>query len=264
MKTIDFYKYQGTGNDFVMINNTNDHFDCNASEISYLCSRRFGIGADGLILLGASEDTDFEMVYYNADGKLGTMCGNGARCAVAFARDLGLTKKQTTFRAIDGKHTATISGDQVHLKMADVENITAKKNETNTLDCILDTGSPHYVKLVEEVGSLNVVKHGAALRYSKAFPGGINVNFVEKINPNIFKMRTYERGVEAETFACGTGATAVALAMFHTKETAAHEIKLEVKGGVLEISFEKKGMQGYQNIFLKGDAKKVFRGTISL
>lgn len=260
MQKIHFYKYQGAGNDFIMINSISDAIKFNSEKIQKLCDRRFGIGADGLIFLGPSKNSDFKMIYYNADGKEGTLCGNGGRCAVALARDFGLVKKNTTFEAIDGTHIAAIKKDKISLKMLNVNKIKLE----NEKDFVLDTGSPHYVKMVDNIENLDVVKQAAALRFSDTFPEGINVNFVKKINDNTFKMRTYERGVEAETFACGTGAVAVALAMNYGKIAKENTIILQAKGGILEVSFEKKETQEYQNIFLKGDAKKVFEGTIIL
>ena len=256
---MNFYKYQGAGNDFIMIDNRDRTFALNTLQIAGLCNRHFGIGSDGLILLNPSSDFDFTMVYYNADGKQGSMCGNGGRCLVAFARDLGIVKKQATFDAVDGEHYATITNDEVCLKMMDVRKIKAQNTH-----CVLDTGSPHYVKMVKDIQGLDVVKKGAEIRYQSDFPDGINVNFVKKINRETFRVRTYERGVESETLACGTGVTAVALAMHHTKKTDVHQITLQAKGGILQVSFEPKAEQVYQNIFLKGNAKQVFKGIITL
>jgi len=250
---LTFYKYQGTGNDFVMIDNRNLGFkQNNIALINHLCDRRFGIGADGLILLNPSDTYDFTMVYYNADGNESTMCGNGGRCLVAFAHDLGVIEKNTTFDAVDGVHHATIENGLVNLQMIDVTDISISENSA-----FLDTGSPHHVELVENIGSYDVFNQGKRAPY---FKEGANVNFAEAIAPNTFRVRTYERGVEDETLACGTGVTAVAIAMYEQNITESNQIKLLVEGGELEVSFDKKE-NSYQNVFLKGPAKFVFQGT---
>ena len=255
---VDFYKYQGTGNDFVMIDNRDLKFpQDNVALVNHLCDRRFGIGADGLILLNPSSDYDFTMVYYNADGNEGTMCGNGGRCLVAFAYDLGIIKNKTTFDAIDGLHHATIENGLVDLQMIDVNKIELHENHA-----FLNTGSPHHVQLVENIGSYDVFSNGKDIRYGAPyFEEGTNVNFTEKIDDTTFRVRTYERGVENETLACGTGVTAVAIAMFEQKQTLASKVKLYVEGGELEVSFEKEN-NAFKNVFLKGPAKFVFKGVI--
>ena len=255
---VDFYKYQGTGNDFVMIDNRDLKFpQDNVALVNHLCDRRFGIGADGLILLNPSSDYDFTMVYYNADGNEGTMCGNGGRCLVAFAYDLGIIKNKTTFDAIDGLHHATIENGLVDLQMIDVNKIELHENHA-----FLNTGSPHHVQLVENIGSYDVFSNGKDIRYGAPyFEEGTNVNFTEKIDDTTFRVRTYERGVENETLACGTGVTAVAIAMFEQKQTPSSKVKLYVEGGELEVSFEKENNL-FKNVFLKGPAKFVFKGVI--
>jgi diaminopimelate epimerase len=255
---ISFYKYQGTGNDFVMIDNRDLQFpQDDVALVNHLCDRRFGIGADGLILLNPSDKYDFTMVYYNADGNEGTMCGNGGRCLVAFAYDLGVIKNKTTFDAVDGLHHATIENGLVDLQMIDVAKIELSENHA-----FLDTGSPHHVQLVNNIGEYDVFSNGKNIRYGAPyFEEGTNVNFAEKIDESTFRVRTYERGVENETLACGTGATAVAIAMFEQNQTAASKIKLQVEGGLLEVSFEKENTS-FKNVFLKGPAKFVFEGTI--
>jgi diaminopimelate epimerase len=253
---VNFYKYQGTGNDFVMIDNRDLHFPQNdVALVNHLCDRRFGVGADGLILLNPSDKYDFTMVYYNADGNEGTMCGNGGRCLVAFAHDLGVIKTETTFDAIDGLHNATIIDGLVDLQMIDVDSIELYDNHA-----FLNTGSPHHVQLVENIGTYDVFSNGKSIRYGAPyFEEGTNVNFTEKINDTTFRVRTYERGVENETLACGTGVTAVAIAMFEKKQTTSSKIKLHVEGGELEVSFEKEN-SSFKNVFLKGPAKFVFKG----
>jgi diaminopimelate epimerase len=231
----------------------------NIDLINKLCDRRFGIGADGLILLENSDNFDFKMIYFNADGKEGTMCGNGGRCIVAFAKELKIINNITSFEAVDGEHSANIKNDLVSLKMADVNTIKEFKNHT-----FLNTGSPHHILFQTNIDDIDVKEKGAKIRYGKPyFEEGTNVNFVEQIDANSFKMRTYERGVENETLACGTGATAVAIAANKTNKTNANHIKLEVLGGNLEVSFDFEN-QNYTNVFLTGPAVKVFEGNIKL
>ncbi len=258
---IDFYKYQGTGNDFVMIDNRLATFPKNNTQlIEHLCDRRFGIGADGLILLENDTETDFRMVYYNSDGNQSSMCGNGGRCLVAFAKKLNAIENSTTFIATDGLHHATISADGlVSLQMIDVDAI-----QTTPEFSFLNTGSPHHVQLVEDLEQYNVKENGAAIRYSELYgKQGSNINFVKKIDATTFSVRTYERGVEDETLACGTGVTAVAIAMNATGKTNATSIHLNVEGGKLAVSFDKKDGH-YTNIFLIGPAEFVFKGTIEI
>lgn len=257
---IHFFKYQGAGNDFIMVDNRSRVFPKNnVSLIHKLCDRRFGIGADGLILLEPSEKHDFTMVYFNADGKEGSMCGNGGRCIVAFAKKLNMIKNKTTFEAADGLHYAEIENELVNLQMADVENI-----EIYDTHAFLNTGSPHHVNFCNFVENLNVREMGSKIRYGAPyFEEGTNVNFVEQISGNSFKVRTYERGVEDETLACGTGVTAVAIAANKSNKTAEEKIYIEVLGGKLEVSFKKEG-NSYKNVFLKGPAQFVFEGKITI
>jgi len=254
-----FYKYQGTGNDFVLIDNRQLQFSKNNTKLIHqLCDRKFGIGADGLILLENDTEYDFKMVYYNSDGNESTMCGNGGRCIVAFANFLGVIKNETTFRAIDGKHYATIDDDIVNLQMQDVSTI-----EQHDGYVFLNTGSPHHVTFTDEISQIDIKVKGAAIRYGAPyFEEGANVNFVKKLSDTEFRVRTYERGVEDETLSCGTGVTAVALAMYHLQETTANTITLQVEGGTLQVSFELDATT-YKNIFLKGKATQVFKGEIS-
>lgn len=256
--THTFYKYQGTGNDFVFIDNRQNIFNKkDAKYISFLCDRRFGVGADGLILLEEDQIADFKMVYFNADGNESSMCGNGGRCIVAFAKHLNIIERTTTFNAIDGIHHATIENSYVKLQMQDVETV---ENHTHYL--FLDTGSPHHVELVSNLKTFNVKTEGAKIRYGTPYnDAGTNVNFVEKGEDGTFNVRTYERGVEDETLSCGTGVTAVALAMHNNGETKASEVVLNTEGGVLKISFEVTD-KGYKNIWLQGPATQVFKGVI--
>lgn len=252
---LEFYKYQGTGNDFVMIDNRSLLFPKNNTElVAQLCDRKFGVGADGLILLELHPTADFTMVYYNADGKESSMCGNGGRCIVHFAHFLGLIGGATIFEAIDGIHQATIAGNLVALKMNDVTKVEVLEQAA-----YLDTGSPHHVSIVENVAAYPVFEVGRSIRNDRYGLPGANVNFVERISEDKFEVRTYERGVEDETLSCGTGVTAVAIAMYELGETTENKMKLETPGGILEVSFSKTE-QGYEDVFLNGPATQVFKG----
>lgn len=253
-----FYKYQGTGNDFVMIDNRQLTFDKNDTKhVKLLCDRRFGIGADGLILLENHQNLDFKMVYYNADGNESSMCGNGGRCIVAFAKFLGIIETSTSFEAIDGLHHAILEHDIVKLQMQDVSLL--EKFDSHVF---LNTGSPHHVQMAADLEHLNIKEVGAKIRYGAPYNVvGSNVNFVSKISEDVFSVRTYERGVEDETLSCGTGVTAVALAMNAIGKTEKNILTMNVQGGKLQVSFEKEG-QGYKNIWLIGPAIQVFKGEI--
>ncbi len=258
---LEFYKYQGTGNDFVMIDNRSGFFPKeNFKLVARLCDRRFGIGADGLILLENDSETDFKMVYYNSDGNLSSMCGNGGRCLVAFAKQMNVVENSCSFIATDGLHHASIANDGiVSLQMIDVTTIKIESDYT-----FMNTGSPHHVQMVDDLEQYNVKENGATLRYSSLYgKEGSNINFVNKINENTFSLRTYERGVEDETLACGTGATAVAIAMNATGQTTASTIKLNVEGGKLAVSFDENNGK-YTNVFLIGPAEFVFKGEIKI
>ncbi|MEZ4856509.1 MAG: diaminopimelate epimerase [Gelidibacter sp.] len=253
---LTFYKYQGTGNDFVMIDNRQQTFDKkDTKQIAFLCDRRFGIGADGLILLESHDTLDFKMVYYNADGNESSMCGNGGRCITAFAKHLKIIDTKATFEAIDGLHHAIIENGFVKLQMQDV-----LKLENHGTHIFLNTGSPHHVQMETNLNHLDVKTIGAKIRYGTPYnKQGSNVNFVTKISDSIFAVRTYERGVEDETLSCGTGVTAVALAMHYIGETEKNLLTLNVEGGTLQVSFEKVD-DGYKNIWLIGPATLVFKG----
>ncbi len=257
MATVSFHKYQGTGNDFVIIDNRQLSIDpTNLKWITQLCDRRFGIGADGLILIQNHAQADFEMVYFNPDGSQ-SLCGNGSRCAVMFARSLGIITNQTVFYAIDGLHNAFIDNDQVHLKMNDVTEWHMVEK-----DYVLDTGSPHYLRYVKSTESVDVVQEGRSVRNQDAYRDkGINVNFLEQVKPNALKIRTYERGVEAETLSCGTGCTAAALSL-HMKN-GVEKVTLYTRGGDLKVHFTKT-TKGFENVYLIGPAKFVFKGEVVL
>lgn len=259
---VHFYKYQGAGNDFIMVDNRENTYNHNNPQfIAHLCDRRFGIGGDGIMFLQKKAGYDFEMVYYNSDGQPSSMCGNGGRCIVAFARNLGIIDSETNFLAVDGPHYAKINatGDWVSLQMIDVETITHDGEAF-----VLNTGSPHYVLRCEDLKHKDVVTEGRAIRNSPKYRDkGINVNFVED-QAEYYFVRTYERGVEDETYACGTGVTAVALAMANAKGlTGVQSAAIKVLGGDINVRFHFDGRE-FTDIFLEGPAKFVFEGSITL
>jgi len=256
-KTIEFYKYQGTGNDFVMIDNRDLQFPKEKELIERLCDRRFGIGGDGLILLEDDENSDFRMVYYNSDGNESTMCGNGGRCIIAFAHFLDIFENTATFEAVDGLHEAEIHNGIVKLKMIDVAGINKDGDHS-----VLNTGSPHFVQYVEDLEHFKVYDQGNKIRNSATYRNeGINVNFVEEIGENEIFVRTYERGVEDETYSCGTGATAAALV--YMKDRKENMVNVKVLGGNLKVYSEQHG-GSFTEVWLEGPAKQVFRGKIDL
>lgn len=256
---IDFVKYQGTGNDFVMLDNMDGRYDAlSLDEIQQLCDRKLGIGADGLIKISRDPHYDFNVEYYNSDGSQ-SFCGNGARCSVAFAKSLGIIENKTQFNAIDGVHNAEVSiDDRVHLEMLPVTGI-----ERSDEDYVMDTGSPHYIRFVQPESAPDIVAFGKEIRYSDTYrEQGINVNSVVEIGPGTIHVATYERGVEDETLSCGTGVTACALA-FMDKHATSEEVSVTTKGGKLSVKAEKTA-SGFENIWLIGPAKKVFDGSIEI
>lgn len=255
----EFFKYQGTGNDFIMVDNRRDEFPKNDTKlVARFCDRKFGIGADGLILLENDEISDFKMIYFNADGNEGSMCGNGGRCIVAFAKFLELIETNTSFSAVDGLHHAGIDGSLVSLQMGDVDEIREKPDYF-----FLNTGAPHHVQLVSDLKNFDVFSEGKKMRYGLYGQKGSNINYVHQKSDKLFAIRTYERGVENETLSCGTGVTAVALAMHHSGKLKGKEAKIEVLGGELEVRFDFEN-ESYKNIWLVGPAEQVFKGIIEL
>ncbi len=257
---IEFFKYQGTGNDFIIIDDRQGKYsNLTRQQIEKICARRFGIGADGLILLQLQDGFDFKMKYYNADGNESTMCGNGGRCIVRFAAHLGVIENNTTFIAIDGPHEAVVLPDIIQLKMQDVASI---RNIDGAY--ILNTGSPHFVQPVEDVEEVNVFFEGKKIRNSEPFKKeGINVNFLQQIDNGII-VRTYERGVENETYSCGTGVVAAALTDAYINEKEGNfETRVNTKGGVLSVRFSKAEAK-FVDVWLNGPAEKVFEGTIEI
>ena len=258
---LTFHKYQGTGNDFVILDNRDGKYNGLTNEqVRFLCSRRFGIGADGLMLLNNANGFDFEMKYYNADGRESSMCGNGGRCLVKFAWNIGIRKEKYHFIATDGPHEAEIDEDgTVALKMKDVTGIKDYHS-----DFILDTGSPHYIKMTADVWNYDVYKKGKEIRYSNTFAKeGINVNFVEQKNNDEIIVRTYERGVEDETLSCGTGVTASALVCYHN-ERGFNEVTVYTRGGKLTVEYDRTDDDTFNNIWLCGPAEKVYEGTVEV
>jgi diaminopimelate epimerase len=257
---IEFAKYQGTGNDFVILDNRNGMYSgLTKEQVSFICNRHFGIGADGLMMLQLKEGYDFEMIYYNADGGESSMCGNGGRCLVAFAKELGVIRNKAHFIATDGPHDASIDEhNHVELKMKDVTAIEKFSDHS-----ILNTGSPHYIKWVKSTKEINVLGEGRSIRYNEIFgDAGINVNFV-KVQPGAIEVRTYERGVEDETLSCGTGVTASAIAAF-ADATEPQNISVQTAGGTLSVKFKPAGNSKFEDVWLCGPASFVFRGAINL
>jgi len=256
---IEFSKYQGTGNDFVIINNTTNFFPKTDSKlINFLCDRKIGIGADGLILIEKSESSDYEMIYFNADGNLGSMCGNGARCSIHFSMLNKIIENSTSFLAFDGLHTGSLTGNVVNVSMSDVLSY----DEFNDF-IFVDTGSPHLVKCVDDVDQIDIVKISKEVQKDNRFKDGVNVNFLSKVKDDFYKIRTYERGVENETLSCGTGAVAAAITLNILSLVNSDCINLKTKGGELTVEL-KRTENIFTNIFLSGNVKRVFDGRIEL
>ncbi len=254
---IDFFKYQGTGNDFIMIDDRASKLVFSNKEIQQLCDRRFGIGADGLILIRNHAKADFEMVYYNSDGSQ-SFCGNGSRCALAFAKKLGIFQTEANFIAIDGAHVGKATDETYATKMGDVSVV-----ESIHQDYFVHTGSPHYIRWENDLDQLDIIPSAHKIRYNDRFKQeGTNVNFVEDLANGDLRVRTYERGVEDETLSCGTGVTAVAIANAVRTNSQGPETLLKVQGGELKIAFERSNNL-FTNIWLIGPAKFVFAGTIN-
>lgn len=258
---ITFYKYQGTGNDFILLDNRNGDYDALAeNQIMKICDRRFGIGADGLILLVDKKGYDFEMVYFNADGKSSTMCGNGGRCMVKFANNIGIHNYTYHFLATDGPHEAEVDNTGViRLKMQDIMEVQEYGSHT-----VLNTGSPHFVKFVSNLENIDVVNTGRDIRNSKLYKAeGINVNFVETLGEDMIFVRTYERGVEDETLSCGTGVTAAAIVSAHN-DKGFNRVEVKTTGGNLSVEFNKIDDHHFDNVWLCGHAEFVYKGEIEI
>ena len=260
---IQFSKYQGTQNDFVIMDNRSGNIHLSEAQIQFLCDRRKGVGADGLMLLGNAVGYDFSMTYFNADGKEGTMCGNGGRCLTQYAFDQGIIKELYHFIAVDGPHESKIDANGwVHLKMTDVKAVE-KNIEGEVTFYVLNTGSPHYVEFVDSLNHVDVLGLGQMIRYNERFKNeGINVNFVAQQADQLF-VRTYERGVENETFSCGTGVTASAL-IAGIEKLGEQKINIETLGGKLAVSFNNRGDNVFDNIYLMGPGSLVFNGSMKI
>lgn len=258
MNRLKFYKYQGTGNDFVVVDNRQRVFDATCKPlITRLCHRKFGIGADGLILLNNHAQYDFEMVYFNADATP-AMCGNGSRCAVHLAHHLGIIGESTTFLAEDGPHEAFIRDGQIHIRMIDVREVDILGD-----GYFLNTGTRHFVRPVYNLGEYDVVGVGRSIRYEERFqPQGTNADFTEIIG-DIVHMRIYEKGVEDETLSSGTGVTAVALAL-SIAENIGSPVTISTRGGQLSVSFDRSDDNHFTNVFMIGPAEMVFEGIVSV
>lgn len=255
---ISFQKYQATGNDFVIVDNRKGNYSFSVDQIKTICDRKFGVGADGLMLIEKDPEQDFNLIYYNADGSP-SLCGNGSRAAVTMASALGIVNGKANFNAYDGLHAAEIlANGNVRLKMNNVKEVKAVSGGV-----FINTGSPHFIQWVENAGEVSVFEEGKKLRYSDAFkPGGTNVNFVEQLGQNSIFVRTYERGVENETLSCGTGVTAAALAASFRQNTS--PVTVKTLGGELSVEFQVGQDGSFTDIFLIGPAKMVFEGSLEL
>ncbi len=259
---LDFYKYEGAGNDFVVFDDRNIQFPETRNDlVKFICDRRFGIGADGLMLLRPQNGYDYNMIYFNADGNESTMCGNGGRCLAAFAHKLGIIDRKARFIAADGEHEAELISDKyVRLKMIDVMHV-----ETGEDFYYLNTGVPHYVKFFPSIEKLDVFEEGRKIRYSERFAAeGTNVDFVQEYSDRI-AVRTYERGVENETLACGTGIVASVICTGIRKgiNHSAFSSRVDARGGKLKVTFYRDDSK-ITNVWLEGPATFVFEGTINL
>jgi len=258
---ISFSKYQGTGNDFVMLDNLNGQYDSlTIPQIQLICDRRFGVGSDGLIKINSHNSSDFEVEYFNSDGSK-SFCGNGARCSVTFAETLGVNFSDTLFLGLDGLHKASKNQDVISLEMGDVSEIRKIEN-----DFVIYTGSPHYIRFIDAINDLDIVQFGKKVRYSEEFKNeGINVNLVEIVNANNLIVNTYERGVEDETLSCGTGVTACVLAFaYQTQLLGEHKVSVKVKGGILSVFFNQETLGKFTTIHLIGPGQFVFSGEINV
>ena len=258
---LNFSKYHGAGNDFILIDNRKGETILTQKEVAFLCNRHLGIGADGLMLLNYSKEYDFEMQYFNSDGNESTMCGNGGRCIAAFALQLGIIDKTTVFKAIDGLHTAEIIENKGNIKTIRLQMLDVKEIKQFDNYFLLNTGSPHYVQFVDNIEVFDIIAEGRKIRYNeKCAPDGLKVNFVQ-IKENQLFVRTYERGGEDETLSCGTGVTAASLAYAFDKNI--YQVNIHTKGGELTVSFEKQN-NCFKNIYLEGKACFVFEGEVEI
>ncbi|MFK7971539.1 MAG: diaminopimelate epimerase [Bacteroidia bacterium] len=265
MTKVPFVKYHGTGNDFVLLDERETNLDAKLDQqaIARICHRHFGIGADGLMRLKTSEAADFKMLYYNADGNESSLCGNGSRCIVAFAKSLGIISDSATFETSDGTHQAwVLENDHIKLKMHSPHGY----RQYNTSTHFIDTGSPHHVAVVDEqeLSSLAIIEQGSKIRYSESYkPDGTNVNFMHEAGSDNIHVRTYERGVENETLSCGTGVTACAYVHLIRSEASQGDVRIHTPGGELTVSIKNRGLEN-EEVYLIGPAQHVFTGLIAL
>lgn len=260
---LEFYKYHGNGNDFIILDNRSGLIMLTASQIARICNRHFGIGADGLMLLGQQDGFDFSLKYFNCDGNVSSMCGNGGRCMTAFARKLGIIENKTRFKAMDGSHEAEILSEQEGGYLIKLQMKDAQAGQAYDDGFFIDTGSPHFIKFVPDVNSTNIVSEGRSIRSQNRFaPGGCNVNFVQA-KGNEIKVRTYERGVENETLSCGTGVTASALITALLNPDNQGYYNVITPGGMFKVSFRQTGTL-FSEVFLEGTATYVFNGEINI
>lgn len=258
---MDFWKFHGSGNDFIILDGRDKRLSLSGDYIRFLCRRHTGIGSDGLIILEQSSNAPFHMRYYNSDGLEGTMCGNGGRCITAFAHMAGIIKEDSVrFSASDGLHLAqvlNVAENGVRKVMIKMKNVVAQS------DSFMDTGSPHHIEFVHDLNEKNLMNKGRKIRHSTKYKSinGANVNFVKAMEENRIGIRTFERGVEDETLSCGTGATAAALAWALKKHTTNGPVYVEAPGGLLEVTFKRKN-NTFKEIWLTGPTQFVFRGTI--
>lgn len=257
---LTFEKYQGAGNDFIIIDNRKNILNpTDRKKIKQLCDRRYGIGADGLMMLYDHMEVDFEMKYFNSDGHEGTMCGNGGRCIVMFAKKLKLIGLNTRFKTNDGVHTAEITDTTVRLRMKDVKTIRKFGDSY-----FVDTGSPHYITFRNDIDNIDVFNDGRKLRNNQQFkPNGTNVNFV-KVQIDGLSVRTYERGIENETMSCGTGAVAAAIVSVYSGQIDSDMVQVNTRGGILNVGFRTTEKDVFSNIILEGPAVFVFEGEINV
>lgn len=258
---LTFHKYQGTGNDFILVDNRDNHFNCDSIAIAQLCDRHFGIGADGLLLLESVDGYDFRMVYFNSDGSPATMCGNGGRCIAAFANRLGVVGTSAYFIAADGPHNAKMEIQDERITQVEISMTDVIPADIGDHFVILNTGTPHFVRFVEEPDSIDILTEGSKIRYAPDYaPTGINVDFARHTGDQIY-VRTYEKGVEAETLSCGTGVTASAIAA--SVFTGINNYQVITRGGKLSVTFERNGVT-FTNIRLTGPATFIYRGEIEI
>ncbi|MEP1035331.1 diaminopimelate epimerase [Ekhidna sp.] len=252
-----FTKYQGTGNDFILIDDRNESFPVSNPLIKKLCDRRFGIGADGLILIQNHQDLDYRMVYFNSDGSQ-SLCGNGSRCGFAFAKSLGLVDQEATFETTDGIHKIKLKNEKIHFQLFDIRQL----EKINEKEWFINTGSPHHIVISNDLNEENVVSKGRQIRNLPTYSGhnGTNVNFAQLLQDKV-KIRTYERGVEDETLSCGTGATAVGV--MAGKLGFESPIHIQTMGGELSVFFKQDG-DLFTDIWLAGPAEKVFEGSVTI